>query len=554
MTYAFLIELRLYFRNRMALVYGYLFPLIFLAAFLVLYRHEAVPLVGHMGELLTVTALGGACFGLPTSMVGERERGVWRRYRATPVSTLHLVLTTVAARYLVLLTAAVLQIAVAWAIGAPLPEHMVGLWIAFTFVSFAFLGLGLVIAMLADTVPAVQALGQSVFLPMLIIGGVAVRIESLPVWAQHLSAFFPGRYAVEAIQATVNGGGLGVAGFSMLALLLIGASGCLASARMFRWDTRERGGAAHGKAWAAAALAGWLLAGVLAETTDHALPRGRLPAGAAASLTEALHATGADDRSDREGMQDMQYMEGMAAAETQHPGDAYGTAADSMATPGSKADSANAAPGPSDAPGAPAAVAAVATPPEETAPAASGEQAEPPLPTWPIIDYPDSWEEVTLEDIDRDIRFDALPYDQGLEAPVAALDEPVYPDIEATIQCILEDLEVWPPAWTADPVQRARNVLFVAAVPDMYQMSGIERWAPHAVFEHLANAYPEDELIQVLYWIAFNPYEGDVFAAERLGETCLRLAGPDDTKTLQQRTGWYAAKLLGRITGHIAVR
>ncbi len=534
MTYAFLIELRLYYRNRMALIYGYLFPLIFLAAFLVLYRREAVPLVNHMGELLTVTALGGACFGLPTSMVGERERGVWRRYRATPVSTLRLVLTTVAARYLVLLTAALLQIALAMLPGMPFPDHMVGLWMAFTFVSFAFLGLGLVIAMLADTTPAVQALGQSIFLPMLIIGGVAVRIESLPVWAQHLSAFFPGRYAVEAIQATVNGGGLGEAGFSLLALLLIGAAGCLASAKMFRWDTRERGGAARGKAWAAASLAGWLLAGILAETTGRALPRGRLPADASSALTEALRSADADSAD---------------SAETKNPFDIYGTEADSVTVAASDADSVDAAPEPSDAP------ATAAAPSREPADVASGEQAEaPPPPLPPVIDYPDSWEEVTLEDIDRDIRFDALPYDQGLEAPVAAMDEPVYPDIEATIQCILEDLEVWPPAWAADPVQRARNVLFVAAVPDMYQMSGIERWAPHAVFQHLANAYPEDELIKVLYWIAFNPYEGDVFAADRLGETCLRLAGPDDMTTLQQRTGWYAAKLLGRITGHIEAR
>src|SRR5829696_143564 len=81
------VTLRLHFRNKMALVYSYLFPTIFLVAFWVLYRNESVPLVRHMGELLTVTALGGACFGLPTSMVSERERGVWRRFRLTPVHT-----------------------------------------------------------------------------------------------------------------------------------------------------------------------------------------------------------------------------------------------------------------------------------------------------------------------------------------------------------------------------------------------------------------------------------------------------------------------------------
>src|SRR5690349_1722934 len=115
------ISLKLYFRNPMALIYGYAFPTIFLIAFWVLYRYERVPLVRHMGELLTVTVLGGACFGLPTTMVGERERGVWRRIRLAPISTLSLVGSTVAARYLLLLIGGLLQLALAMGIGMPLP-------------------------------------------------------------------------------------------------------------------------------------------------------------------------------------------------------------------------------------------------------------------------------------------------------------------------------------------------------------------------------------------------------------------------------------------------
>src|SRR5215212_11025604 len=96
------ISLTLHYRNRMALIYSYLFPLIFLVAYWVLYRYENVPLARHMGELLTVSVLGGACFGLPTTMVSERERGVWRRFRLAPISTGGLVASTVIARYFIL--------------------------------------------------------------------------------------------------------------------------------------------------------------------------------------------------------------------------------------------------------------------------------------------------------------------------------------------------------------------------------------------------------------------------------------------------------------------
>jgi len=259
------ISLRLHFRNRMALFYGYLFPLIFLIAFYVLYRHERVPLLRHMGELLTVSVLGGACFGLPTTLVSERERGVWRRYRLTPVSTWMMVVSTAVARYFIVLTAGLLQLGAALALGMTMPEHPADLWLAFTFVAFAFIGLGLVLAALADNVPAVQALGQCIFLPMLIIGGVAVPLVSLPDWALHLSAFFPGRYAVEALQACVTGRGFEGMRFSLLALTLIGVAGCVAGARLFRWDAQQRFAASKGKGWVAVALAAWLTVGGLAE-------------------------------------------------------------------------------------------------------------------------------------------------------------------------------------------------------------------------------------------------------------------------------------------------
>ena len=288
------ISLRLHFRNKMALLYGYLFPLIFLAAFWVLYRYDKVPLLRHMGELLTVSVLGGACFGLPSTLVSERERGVWRRYRLAPVPTWSVVLSTIVARYVILLSAGLLQLGVALAVGMTMPAYPVDLFVAFTAVSFAFIGLGLVIAMMADSVPAVQALGQCIFLPMLIIGGVAVQLASLPAWAQHVSAFFPGRYAVEALQATVTGGGLGAARFSLLALVLTGAAGCVAGAKLFRWDAQQRFLASAGKAWIVPVLAAWLAVGGLAEwrgriaiATDAAEPASKVtvpPVNVAAEL------------------------------------------------------------------------------------------------------------------------------------------------------------------------------------------------------------------------------------------------------------------------------
>ncbi|MEO6002593.1 MAG: ABC transporter permease [Opitutus sp.] len=265
MVQHFLLTLRLHLRNRSALLYGYLFPIIFLAAFWALYRHERIPLMLHLGELLTVSALAGACFGLPITLVAERECGFWQRYQLTPATRWSVLASTLAARWVMVVTAGTLQLSVALAVGMTSPAHPWALALIYGVVSFAFIGLGLVIAGLADNVPAAQALGQCLFLPMLLLGGVAVPIASLPAWAQHVSAYLPGRYAVAALQEAVTGRDPRRATFDLLALAFIGACALIAGAKLFRWSPGRRFRTIDGKAWALAALAAWLVVGGAAE-------------------------------------------------------------------------------------------------------------------------------------------------------------------------------------------------------------------------------------------------------------------------------------------------
>jgi ABC-type multidrug transport system permease subunit len=258
-----LLTLRLNFRSPQALVYGYLVPIFFLIAFAAI--DKTTPTVWHeLGALLTITTLGGACFGMPTAMVAERERGLWRRYRLLPGGIGAIIVSTVIARLILVATAAIVQIGLANLIyHMPMPGHPWQLILAFGLTAFAFLGLGLVIAILAGSVPAVQAMGQCIFLPMIIIGGIGVPLSILPDWAQRISQFLPGRYAAESMQACVSGAGLVHHGFDLLALLLFGVGGFLAAGKTFRWDA-GRSLSAKAWAWATLALLPWAAVGIAA--------------------------------------------------------------------------------------------------------------------------------------------------------------------------------------------------------------------------------------------------------------------------------------------------
>ena len=483
------VSLRLHFRNKMALLYGYLFPLIFLVAFWVLYRHEKIPLLRHMGELLTVAVLGGACFGLPTTLVSERERGVWRRYRLSPVPTWVVVTSTVLARYVIILSAGLVQLGAALAIGMTMPAHPLDLWLAFTFVAFAFIGLGLVIATLADNVPAVQALGQCIFLPMLIIGGVAVQLASLPLWAQHVSAFFPGRYAVEALQACVNGRGFDGARFSLLALGLVGVAGCLAGAKLFRWDAQQRFATRSGKLWLLPALAVWAAVGLLAEW------RGR--------IAVAVDAEPAPQKA--------------PVAPPAPPPKAVETPAPSPSTPAPTV-----APVPVPAP--------VATLPL-------------PLPKLPPPAPPPPWAKITDQDI-ASLDYN-VPPDQGIVSPFAPPDEEPEDFMKEQVDSVRAKIAGWPPGSDGDDLRCIRNLLYVAAVPDAIQMP-VERYLPRVVYEHLLDTYPKEKLTKVLTYIALHPEEGMV--VDDISDLGVEgTAG--DPLVVRERAYLYAIKFIARLTG-----
>ena len=157
---------------------------------------------------------------------------------------------------------------------------------------------------------------------------------------------------------------------------------------------------------------------------------------------------------------------------------------------------------------------------------------------------------MTLADIDRDLIFTRLPPDSGIVTPISdASDEPD-PDATKQLDEIAAALPKWKPGLIADPVQRVRNILFVPAVVDVFQMEGIERYLPHIVFDHLQTAIPKDDLIKILYWIALHPFDGDDSAVDDMRSLGLG-NGPGDIKTTRDRVAVYAVKLLGRITGKI---
>jgi len=300
--------------------------------------------------------------------------------------------------------------------------------------------------------------------------------------------------------------------------MMIGLAGAIAASMMFRWDPNQKFATRGGKAWLLLAVGMWAAVGLMAEARSRSTPAG-LPA------TEAVAGSvGTPQDYARPAPQPL-------------PAPAVrGTPTATLSSPPEVS-----APGPERKP-APAPAAATAAPPAP-APAPSAE---------PVADErpePASWKDVGKDDIGR-IAFDRLPPDEGVVSPVATSAETPDPAAQPQLDQVRAGLATWTPGRVADPVQKVRNLLYVAAVPDMLEMGPVERFLPAIVWERLRADIPADQLPGLLFWVAMHPNDGDDSAIQQL--TALGLpetGGP--TRAVRGRVMLYAFKLLGRLNGDI---
>lgn len=164
---------------------------------------------------------------------------------------------------------------------------------------------------------------------------------------------------------------------------------------------------------------------------------------------------------------------------------------------------------------------------------------------------PTTWQGLTVAKIEEEIYFTNLPPDEGVVAPVSHPDETPPPDVQPWLTEIERRLPDWGPAQESDRVQRLRNILYVAAVPDSLQIAPLENYIPRVVFSYIESIAPKEDLIRMLAWIALHPGDGDLVAVSTLDAVVGFPINDPDPDGVRERTALYSVKLLGRLMGKI---
>jgi ABC-2 type transport system permease protein len=247
-------DLRAFARNRQSQFFTLALPILFLVILGSVFggQGNTTPVPG--GKISTsvyyvpgIMALGviAACFGnLVASVTAQRERGVLKRRRATPVPAAALIAGRVLVAIVIAVVMAAVLLGLGWAaFGAHVPGRT-GLALAVTIVvgAASFCCMGYALTSLIRNEDTAQPVTQALLLPLYFISGIFVGVSILPHWLADVGEIFPVRHLANALLIAYNPhtSGLGFAGLDLLIVAAWGAAGLLVALRTFSWQPLGR--------------------------------------------------------------------------------------------------------------------------------------------------------------------------------------------------------------------------------------------------------------------------------------------------------------------------
>jgi ABC-2 type transport system permease protein len=181
----------------------------------------------------------GAAASFGASIVAERAHGTLLRLVMSPFSRTKILLGKALACFATTTTVSTLLVAIAVVVFGVRPTSVPILALAIVCSSIGFVGLMMLLAVVAKTEASASGMGWAVFLAMALFGGGMVPLFAMPSWMGTASSASPVKWAVLALE-----GGLW-RGFSLAdvapacgILLAIGATGFAVGVKCFQWSDR----------------------------------------------------------------------------------------------------------------------------------------------------------------------------------------------------------------------------------------------------------------------------------------------------------------------------
>lgn len=240
---------KVFWRNPGSVFFTVLFPVILLVLFNLIFGSNYIEELGietstyYVPAIISVAVIGATTQSLAINLTEDRERGLLKRVRGTPLPAA----VFVAGRIGNSLVISVLMVVVVSLIGRVFYDVTLPGGTLFSVVmtlivgTFSFSCIGFAITAMIPSEDAAPAVTNAVTLPLYFISGVFIPQSEIPSGVLHVADLFPVRHFFEAFFAAWDPATVG-AGFEWGDLAVVaawGIAGLLVALRWFRWEPRR---------------------------------------------------------------------------------------------------------------------------------------------------------------------------------------------------------------------------------------------------------------------------------------------------------------------------
>jgi ABC-2 type transport system permease protein len=250
-VHQFRYDQKTFWRNPASVFFTALLPLIFLLIFATIFGNDTLEGLGgvktttyYVPAIITLAVVSATTQSLAISLTVDRENGLLKRTRGTPLPSWIFIAGRVGNAIVVSVLSLVLLAGVGWIVyDVEIPwERLPAVLVTLAVGAISFCCLGFALTAAIPNEDAAAPISNAALLPLYFLSGVFIPEEEIPEDVLKVADLFPIRHFFEAFFTAWNPATTGP-GFEWGHLAVVagwGALGLVIAMRTFRWEPRAR--------------------------------------------------------------------------------------------------------------------------------------------------------------------------------------------------------------------------------------------------------------------------------------------------------------------------
>lgn len=203
-------EMKLFFRETLALLFTFIVPAVSFVIFGMMFESNTYEglnyFQAYIPSMIAIIIFTTAFFSMGLQIVIDREKGVYKRLKGTPIDQRAIFVATILKGFIAIYVGAIEILLIAkFGFGSDLTGYAFAFFIALTLCSITFFSIGFVVSSLTKRMQTALGIAMISMYPMMFLSGATLPIETYPEFLQKLAAFVPLTYVVNVLRDGWNG-------------------------------------------------------------------------------------------------------------------------------------------------------------------------------------------------------------------------------------------------------------------------------------------------------------------------------------------------------------